>query len=106
MARRSVVDAASQIHRESNHDETRKGDTFWGLNQRWLVCSNHGVSKLYHGGLESNHGVFESLRFTGLGVQNNVRYWTGTPTLADPQIENHVGYLNHTLLAMVFIQRR
>ena len=42
MARRSIVAAASQNHRESNHGETRKGDPFWGLKWPWPVWPNHG----------------------------------------------------------------
>ena len=41
LARRSVVGAASQIHRESNHGETRKGGPLWGLKARLTVWQNH-----------------------------------------------------------------
>ena len=42
MARRSVVGAASQNRRESNHGETRNGDPFWGLKAPLSIWPNHG----------------------------------------------------------------
>ena len=65
MARRSVVGAAPQIRRESNHGETGKGDPFWGLNARWLATVNW---LQYDGSLEPNHGSFKSWYFPCSGA--------------------------------------
>ena len=65
MARRGVVGAASQIHREIITVKTGKGDPFGGLKARWLATVNW---LMYHGGSGPNHGTFKSRRSPGLGA--------------------------------------
>ena len=67
MARRSAVGAVPQNRRELNHGETGKGDPFWGLKPVVGVWPNHGSLPVG-------------------GARNGARYWTGTPTLADPTV--------------------
>ena len=59
-AQRGVVGAAPQNRRESNHNETGKGDTLWGLNARWQATVNW---LQYHGSLEPNRGTFQPWYF-------------------------------------------
>ena len=82
MARRGVVGAASQNRHDSNHEETGKGDPFWGwetglarlAKSRWF---RHNIMLVWNRFMVlSIHGSFK------VGApRTSARYWTGTPTL-------------------------
>ena len=83
MARRGVVGAASQNRHDSNHEETGKGDPFWGwetgrvhmAKSRWFRSNIMVVLDRFM--VLSNHGSFPVW-----GPRNSACYRTGTLTLA------------------------